>query len=338
MVTDRDGGDPALAVNGHIGLHLAAVALGHHLIPGALLHGSGGGHTLKKLAMNGQIGHPLEIAHKGDGGAGDGVPLLNGLGLLVDGAEHLIHIFQGHVVGEDVVHNGVDLFAVAAASVEAGKGDPVAASLESPVLVKPADGQQLGDRSLGGEGDVRLAGQILIDHQSLLHIQHFAGVGGDGQIGEGGILCQVLQCGVDHKLAQIKLFLIAVDIQVLQLPAPFGLGDGGVADIHHVAHDVLLGVLPLQTLVADDIKIQGLDDAVLGGALKDKGIILGLAGGGGAGHLILGGKVLHHRAGIRSGGRLAGAGTGAQQGQRKAQQSSGANGLFHVHFLILSLE
>ena len=73
------------------------------------------------------VDHPLEIADKRDGRAGDRITFLDRLALLVYRFEHFIDVLKRHVVSQDVIRDRVDLFAIAASAMEAGEGNTLCA-------------------------------------------------------------------------------------------------------------------------------------------------------------------------------------------------------------------
>ena len=142
----------------------------------------------------------------------------------------------------------------------------------------------------------------------------------EGQVGKGGLVGQAVARGGHHELRIVRIAvrkggIVAVDGELGELHAAVGLFDLRIGDVHHVAHDALLGVLSLGALVADDVKVQLGDDAIGGLALEDEGVVLGLACGGGSLHLILGREGLHLAAlGQRRGGNQ------KRKGQKQGQK------------------
>ena len=245
--------------------------------------------------MDRHVDHPLEIADKRDGRAGDRITFLDRLALLVYCFEHFIDVLKRHVVSQDVIRDRVDLFAIAASAMEAGEGNTLCAFHKRAVFIEIKKRKQILQRRILRQLKLGFVGQILINHQRIFHVQLFAGVVGDCQILKRRSVGQILADGGDHVLSEFRF--IAVHAQICQLKAIAGFSHSGVGDVHLIAHDVFLGVFSFQSLVADDIEVQFGDDAVGRFTFKDKRVVFRLAGRGGADHFIFGGKAFDHRSG-----------------------------------------
>lgn len=84
--------------------------------------------------MDRHVDHPLEIADKRDGRAGDRITFLDRLALLVYCFEHFIDVLKRHVVSQDVIRDRVDLFAIARPPWKPAKETRFVPSTNAPSL------------------------------------------------------------------------------------------------------------------------------------------------------------------------------------------------------------
>lgn len=204
------------------------------------------------------------------------------------------------MIGQNVVRDGLQLLAVAAAAVVTRKGDTVGTLHKRAVRIQAMQRQQVLHQGLGGQLQTSFTRQIAIGDAGLFHRDHVAVLGqiGKGQVCENGILRQILAGGGQHVLGIVGVAVgiggvVAVGAQGGEAVAVLRFFHCGVGNVHQIAHDVLLGILVLASLVADDVEVQLGDDAIRGFAFKNKGVVFGLAGGRRPHHFILCGERFH---------------------------------------------
>lgn len=204
------------------------------------------------------------------------------------------------MIGQNVVRDGLQLLAVAAAAVVTRKGDTVGTLHKRAVRIQAMQRQQVLHQGLGGQLQTSFTRQIAIGDAGLFHRDHVAGLGqiGKGQVYENGILRQILAGGGQHVLGIVGVAVgiggvVAVGAQGGEAVAVLRFFHCGVGNVHQIAHDVLLGILILASFVADDIKVELGDDAIRGFSLENEGVVFGLAGRRGSCHFILCGKRLN---------------------------------------------